>query len=73
MPKLADGESLLKRFAPEIFERWHFLMLNPEPMGQSMAQGLAKSEVRLAKDGSNIAEYLYEFLTLDKAAYGEFV
>ncbi len=73
MPKLADGESLLKRFAPETFERWHFLMLNPETMGQSMPQGLAKSEVRLAKDGSNIAEYLHEFLTLDKAAYGELV
>ena len=45
MPKLADGESLLKRFAREIFERWHFLMLNPERMREPSAQDLAKSEV----------------------------
>jgi predicted ATPase len=73
MPRLADGESLLKRFAWETFERWHFLMLNPERMGKPLPQERTTSEVRLAKDGSNIAEYLYEFLTLDKAAYGEFV
>ena len=69
MPKLADGESMLKQFAWEAFERWHFLMLNPERMGQPAPQERAASGVRLAKDGSNIAEYLNEIRTLDPGAF----
>jgi len=65
LPKLADGISMLKQFAWESFERWQFLMLNPERMGQPTAQQRATSAVRLARDGANVAEYLNEIRSLD--------
>jgi predicted ATPase len=69
MPNLADGASMLKLFAWESFERWQFLMLNPERMGQPTPQQRAASGVRLAKDGANVAEYLEEIRKLDLAAF----
>ncbi len=67
--KLGDGVSLLKQFVWESFERWHFLLLNPERMGQPTPQQLATSGVRLAKDGANVAEYLREIRDLDVSAF----
>ena len=67
--KLSDGESLLKQLAWESFESWQFLMLNPDRMGQPTPQQRAKSSVRLAKDGSNVAEYLSEIRDLDVSAF----
>lgn len=69
MPDLADGASMLKQFAWESFERWQFLMLNPDRMGQPTSQQCAASGVRLAKDGANVAEYLEEIRKLDLAAF----
>jgi hypothetical protein len=69
MPPLGDGESMLKRFAWESFQRWQFLMLNPERMGQPTPQQLATNRVTLARDGSNVAEYLYEIRSRDLAAF----
>ncbi len=69
IPRFADGESLLKQIAWDAFEGWHFLMLNPERMGRPTPQQRTTSEVRLAKDGSNIAEYLNEIRTLDLGAF----
>ena len=65
LPKLDDGQSMLKQFAWESLERWQFLMLNPERMGQPTPQQRATSAVRLARDGANVAEYLHEIRSLD--------
>ncbi|HVA46687.1 MAG TPA: AAA family ATPase [Pirellulales bacterium] len=64
LPELAGGESILKRFAPELFDRWQFLMLNPERMGQPVSSRM-EGAVTLARDGANIAEYLDDFLVKD--------
>jgi len=69
MPKLADGQSMLRQFAWESLERWQFLMLNPERMGQPTPQQRAADAVKLARDGSNVAEYLNEIRTTDPSAF----
>jgi len=69
MPKLSDGQSMLKQFAWESFKRWQFLMLNPERMGHPTPQQRATSEVRLLRDGSNVAEYLNEIRETDLSAF----
>jgi predicted ATPase len=66
---LPAGESMLKQFAWETFDRWQFLMLNPEQMGQPRSQQRASSEVRLAKDGGNVAEYLNDIRKKDPNAF----
>lgn len=69
VPRLSDGESLLKQLAWDSFDSWQFLMLNPERMGQPTPQQRAKSSVRLAKDGANVAEYLNEIREINVSAF----
>lgn len=69
IPKFADGESMLKKFAWGSFDRWQFLLLNPERMGQPTPQQRAGSSVRLARDGANVAEYLEEIRKRDLDAF----
>ncbi len=64
--KLAPGDSL---FSIEDMVDWQFLRLNPEVLGQPRSQTLAARRVRLATDGSNIAEYLNEIRQLDLGAF----
>ena len=66
---LEPGNSMLKQFAWESFERWQFLTLNPDNMGQPSPQQRASGSVRLAKDGSNVAEYLNEIRELDLMSF----
>jgi predicted ATPase len=68
-PRLGDGESLLSRFRRVDFERWQFLMLEPDRMGQPASQSRASSVVRLAKDGANLAEYLNDIRDRDLSAF----
>jgi predicted ATPase len=63
---LAPGVSLL---AIEDMDDWQFLRLNPDVLGQPKAQTLATNRVRLATDGSNIAEYLNEIRELNLNAF----
>lgn len=63
---LAPGVSFL---AMEDMDDWQFLRLNPDVLGQPKAQTLATNRVRLATDGSNIAEYLNEIRELDLKAF----
>jgi len=67
--RLGDGRSMFKRFALEAFEHWQFLMLNPDRMGQPTTQQRATKTVQLARDGSNVAEYLNEIRELDREAF----
>ena len=46
-----------------------FLMLSPERMGHPVLQQRATKDVRLAKDGSNIAQYLHAIKALDPEAF----
>ena len=56
--KLEDGESILQDLGAGGLGRWQFLGLVPQNMGEPVSQKRAGGEVRLAKDGSNIAQYL---------------
>ncbi len=66
---LGDGESLFHSFSRDVFERWRFLMLNPENMGRPQPQQRAASAIQLAKDGANVAEYLQEMRDTDVKAF----
>jgi predicted ATPase len=47
---------------------WQFLSLQPERMGMPVPQKRTSGSVRLAKDGSNIADYLLDIQRLDARA-----
>lgn len=48
---------------------WQFLTLQPERMGLPIPQQRTSGGVRLAKDGSNIADYLLDIQRLDAGAF----
>ena len=60
---------MLKPVAWETLERWQFLMLNPERMGQPTPQQRATNRVPLARDGANLAEYLNEIRSQSPDAF----
>ena len=68
-PQMEDGESILKDIVGHDLERWQFLSLSPDAMGQPVPQQRAGGRIRLEKNGANIAEYLNEIRTLDLAAF----
>jgi predicted ATPase len=53
----------------DYIQQWQFLTLWPQAMGNPVPQTRARGEVSLAKDGSNIAEYLSDIRTRDPAAF----
>jgi predicted ATPase len=69
LAKHGDGQSMLAQSSWIPFDRWQFLMLNPERMGQPTPQQRAANEVRLATDGANLAQYLNEIRELDPNAF----
>ncbi len=48
---------------------WQFLSLNPSVMGDPKPQTRTRGRIQLARDGSNIAEYLNEIRKLDAEAF----
>ncbi|HEX3150334.1 MAG TPA: AAA family ATPase [Gemmataceae bacterium] len=66
---LSDGQSMIGEVARKAFEHWQFLMLDPERMGQPVPQQRTAKNIRLAKDGSNVAEYLNEIRELNRVAF----
>ncbi|MGZ8218064.1 AAA family ATPase [Methylomagnum sp.] len=52
---------------------WQFLALSPEHMGLPVPQQRTGGGVRLAKDGSNIADYLLDIRRLDVNAFNGIV
>ncbi len=69
------GQSILSRargkhgeIANQI-QNWQFLTLQPERMGTPQPQQRTGGAVRLAKDGSNIADFLLDIRRLDQAAF----
>lgn len=70
-PLLEDGRSMLREVAnlSSFLERWQFLKLIPDAMGQPIPQQRATSRVRLATNGANVAEYLNEIRDRDLGAF----
>lgn len=52
----------------KLVESWQFLTLLPERMGYPLSQKRTGGQMRLARDGSNIAEFLLELRDLDPLA-----
>ncbi len=52
---------------------WQFLTLQPERMGYPVPQQRTRGGVRLAKDGSNIADFLLDIRKQDVAAFNGIV
>ena len=55
--------------AERYINEWQFLTLQPERMGFPVPQQRTGGGIRLAKDGSNIADYLLDIRRLDQAAF----
>ena len=70
-----EAESLMGhiRYLGEYVRRWQFLSLWPTPMGQPRPQKRTLGRVALAKDGSNVAEYLLDIRQQDLAAFNGIV
>lgn len=69
--RLQNGESLLQ-YAHDLasfIEKWQFVLLNPQSMGDPIPQKRTGGPIHLNKDGSNIAEYLLSIRKLDLYAF----
>ena len=78
MYSLADGKSLFSRiWEQEVCHddilHWQFQTLAPEHMGLPVPQQRTGGLVRLARDGSNIADYLLDIRRLDVNAFNGIV
>ena len=66
---LPDGQSLLKGTLNDFIAQWQFVSLVAQAMGSPTPQKRPGSPTHLAKDGSNIAEYLLSIRKLDQNAF----
>jgi predicted ATPase len=73
LPKMDDGESILKDRIGGHLERWQFLSLVPDLMGQPVPQQRAAGRIHLDKTGANIAEYLNDIRNRDLDAFNGIV
>lgn len=64
---MLDGNIHLREYA-NLVSSWQFLTLTPERMGYPLPQKRTGGRSRLARDGSNIAEFLWELRELDRNA-----
>jgi predicted ATPase len=66
-----------RSFFPLVYDcgisQWQFLALQPGRMGDLVYRRRTGGRVRLAADGSNLADYLREFSELDTNGYNAFV
>ncbi len=60
--------NVFQREADQVMD-WQFLVLQPERMGIPQPQQRTGGGVRLAKDGSNIADFLLDIRRQDQAAF----
>lgn len=76
MPSYGAGRSILTtsvdeaavRLGDDVLE-WQFLTMSPERMGLPVPQQRTKSDVRLAHDGSNVADFLLDLRRQDSDAF----
>ena len=67
--QLSEGESALSRALDGFLEDWQFVLLVPELMGVPTPQKRTSGTVRLARDGSNIADFLRDIFNQDPTAF----
>lgn len=67
--RLDDGESMMQDLGVGGLGRWQFLALVPQQMTEPVPQKRAGGDVRLAANGSNIAQYLSWIRTADQSAF----
>lgn len=66
---MPDGQSLLKGTLDDFIAQWQFVSLIAQGMGAPIPQKRTGGPTRLAKDGSNIAEYLLSIRNRDQSAF----
>lgn len=66
---MPDGQSLLKGTLDDFIAQWQFVSLIAQGMGAPIPQKRTGGPIRLAKDGSNIAEYLLSIRNRDQSAF----
>ena len=66
---LAGEKSLLSLHLGAYIQTWQFLGLAPQAMGNPIPQTRTRGTIQLAKDGSNIAEYLLDIRERDLTAF----
>ena len=68
--RISDGKSIVS-ISPlrNYFDKWQFVSFNPQKMGEAIAKKRTGGDVRLSKDGTNIAEYLLSIYNLDQLAF----
>ncbi len=76
--KINPGKSVAREWlgaAPftEFVQRWQFVLLNPDAMGEPRPQSRIGGRTTLAVDGSNVAEYLLDLAERSPAAFSEVV
>lgn len=67
--KAEDGESAISRGLGGFLSAWQFVLLSPETMGIPTPQKRTSGAIKLARDGSNIADYLRDILSIDTTAF----
>lgn len=67
--QLSDDESLLNDLLGWYISEWQFLSPVPQEMGRANFQQRTGGRIFLARDGSNIAEYLLSIRNLDQNAF----
>ncbi|MCW5970975.1 MAG: AAA family ATPase [Blastocatellales bacterium] len=67
--RLADGESLFDEALGDYIADWQFVSLVPHEMSNPVPPQRTGGAVRLAKDGSNLAEYLLDIRKQDLSAF----
>ena len=70
---LPDGQSLLKGTLDDFVAQWQFVSLIAQAMGSPTPQKRTGGPTHLAKDGSNIAEYLLSIRRLDQSVFNSIV
>lgn len=66
--RLDDGKSMMQDFAIGL-GRWQFLALVPQQMTEPVPQKRSGGDVRLAANGSNIAQYMSWIRSADQSAF----
>ena len=66
-----SDESIIKRLVNTSIEEWQFVTLIPQFMGLPKLQKRTGGNIRLEKDGSNIADYLLDIRNIDNTAFDE--
>ena len=66
---VVDNSSLPATEFSQFVSSWQFLVLDAEIMGEPVLQKQTAGQVRLARNGSNIAEYLLDIRRLDELVF----